>query len=214
MKASEPIRVLICDDHSVVRIGLRHSLEAEEGLAVVGEAKNGVEAVDLVRELGPDVVCMDLRMPKMDGVSATSRIKAERPETRVLVLTTYHSDADIDRALGEGAVGYVLKDEPSEVIVAAIRAAARGDSALSPPVASRLVEKVREKPEETLTAREIEVLSLMAKAKGNREIARELYLSEDTVKTHVKNIYQKLGAADRIDAVLTALKRRIVTLDA
>lgn len=214
MKASEPIRVLICDDHSVVRIGLRHSLEAEEGLAVVGEAKNGVEAVDLVRELGPDVVCMDLRMPEMDGVSATSRIKAERPETRVLVLTTYHSDADIDRALGEGAVGYVLKDEPSEVIVAAIRAAARGDSALSPPVASRLVEKVREKPEETLTAREIEVLSLMAKAKGNREIARELYLSEDTVKTHVKNIYQKLGAADRIDAVLTALKRRIVTLDA
>lgn len=211
--SAKNIRILVCDNHSVVRTGLRHSLEAQDGLTVVGEAKNGVEAVALVRELKPDVVCMDLRMPEMDGVTATSRIKAERPETQVLVLTTYHSDADINRALGEGAVGYILKDEPNEAIVAAIRAAARGDSSLSPSVASRLVEKMREKPEEALTSREVEVLSLMAKAKGNKEIARELYLSEDTVKTHVKNVYQKLGATDRIGAVLIALKRRIVALD-
>ena len=188
-------------------------MEAEAGFTVVGEAKDGAEAVALARDLKPDVVCMDLRMPKVEGVTATSRIKAERPQTQVLVLTTYHSDADINRALEEGAVGYLLKDEPNDAIIAAVRAAARGDSSLSPPVASRLVGRVRSRPEEALTSRELEILSLMARAKGNKEIARELYLSEETVKTHAKNIYQKLGANDRIEAVLTALRRRIVRLD-
>ena len=197
----------------MVRTGLRHSLEAEAGFTVVGEAKDGAEAVALARDLKPDVVCMDLRMPKVEGVTATSRIKAERPQTQVLVLTTYHSDADINRALEEGAVGYLLKDEPNDAIIAAVRAAARGDSSLSPPVVSRLVGRVRSRPEEALTSRELEILSLMARAKGNKEIARELYLSEETVKTHAKNIYQKLGANDRIEAVLTALRRRIVRLD-
>lgn len=208
----ERIRLILADDHPVVRTGLQGMLGGQTDLEVVGEATTGVEAVQLVERLQPDVVLMDLRMPEMDGVTAISRIKALQPGVHVLVLTTYDTDADILPAIEAGATGYLLKDAPREELFRAIRAAARGESVLAPGVAARLMDRMRAPAEEALTAREIEVLSLVAQGRSNKGIAHQLQISEATVKTHLVHIYGKLGVADRTAAVTTALQRGILRL--
>jgi DNA-binding NarL/FixJ family response regulator len=201
-----PVTVLIVDDHPVVREGLRGMLAAEPGLSVVGEAGSGEEAVVMARMHRPDVVLMDLRMPGGDGVQATSGILATAPGTRVVVLTTYETDADIVRAVEAGAAGYLLKDTPRHDLVAAIRAAARGETVLAPAVAGRLVSQLRRPAAEPLSARETEVLTLVARGSTNAEIGRALYISEATVKTHLLRAFGKLGVSDRTAAVTTAIE--------
>lgn len=209
----EPIRLLIADDHPVVRTGLLGMLAGQPDLEVVGQAATGAEAVALTTQLRPDVVLMDLRMPEVDGVAAIAAIRDRQPETHILVLTTYDTDADILRAVEAGATGYLLKDCPRDELFRAIRAAARGEAALAPAVASRVVGWMRAPAEEALSAREIEVLSLVARGRSNKEVARQLHISEATVKTHLIHIYGKLGVADRTAAVTTALRRGILRLD-
>ena len=204
------VGVLIVDDHPVVRTGIRGMLEVRMAFEVVGEATNGEEAVDLAVRLEPDVVLMDLRMPGTDGVAATARLRKTRPQARVLVLTTSDSGADILRAVEAGATGYVLKDAPREEIYGAIRAAAEGKPLLAPDVAAHIVERVRWPSEEGLSGREVEVLELVARGKGNKEIARTLWISEATVKSHLLHVYEKLGAADRASAVAVAMQRGIL----
>jgi DNA-binding NarL/FixJ family response regulator len=211
---TESIRLLIADDHPVVRAGLRGILDNEPDFEVVGEAADGAEAVALTGRLLPHVVLMDLRMPKMGGVEAIGRIKADHPQVHVLVLTTYDSDADILPAIETGATGYLLKDTPREELFEAIRAAAQGRPLLAPAVAARLMERMRGPAEEALSSREIEVLALVAKGANNREVASQLFISEATVKTHLLHIYSKLGVADRTAAVTTALERGILRLGA
>lgn len=211
---ARPIRVLVCDDHPVVRSGLQGMLRSQPDLEVVGEASDGARAVDMVRRFSPDVVLMDLKMPKMDGATAIGTIKGERPETEILVLTTYETDADILRAVEAGATGYLLKDSSEEQLFDAIRQAARGKSPLAPSVASRLVDRVRSTTAgEGLSEREIEILRLVAQGANNREIARALLISESTVKAHVLHIFQKLHVNDRTAAVTTALRRGIIRLE-
>ena len=207
------VKVLICDDHPVVRSGLRGMINSQPDLEVVAEAAEGSEAVALTDRFGPDVVLMDLRMPGMDGVTATAGIKAGHPDTNVLILTTYNTDADILRALEKGATGFLLKDEREDRIFDAIREAARGRSALAPGVASRLVERLRGDADTHVSDREIEILMLVAQGQSNREIARQLHISDSTVKAHMLHIFDKLGVADRTAAVTTALKRGIIRLD-
>jgi DNA-binding NarL/FixJ family response regulator len=201
-----PVTVLIVDDHPVVREGLRGMLAAESAITVVGEAASGDEAVAMARMHRPDVVLMDLRMPGGDGVQATSGILATAPGTRVVVLTTYETDADIVRAVEAGAAGYLLKDTPRQDLVAAIRAAARGETVLAPAVAGRLVSQLRRPAAEPLSARETEVLTLVARGSTNAEIGRALYISEATVKTHLLRAFGKLGVSDRTAAVTTAIE--------
>ncbi|HUB39299.1 MAG TPA: response regulator transcription factor [Streptosporangiaceae bacterium] len=200
------VTVLIADDHPVVREGLRGMLAADPAIAVVGEAGSGDEAVVMARLHRPDVVLMDLRMPGGDGVAATSGILAAAPGTRVVVLTTYETDADIVRAVEAGAAGYLLKDTPRQDLVAAIRAAARGETVLAPTVAGRLVSQLRHPAAESLSARETEVLALVARGSTNAEIGRALYISEATVKTHLLRAFSKLGVSDRTAAVTTAIE--------
>ena len=207
------IKILVCDDHPVVRSGLRGMIDSQPDLEVVAEAAEGSEAVALTDRFGPDVVLMDLRMPGMDGVTATADIKAGHPDTNVLILTTYDTDADILRALEKGATGFLLKDEREDRIFDAIREAARGRSTLAPGVASRLVERMRGDAEAHVSDREIEILMLVAQGQSNREIARELHISDSTVKAHLLHIFDKLGVTDRTAAVTTALKRGIIRLD-
>ena len=207
------IRLIIVDDHPVVRDGLRGMLTAEADFQVIGEAANGTEAVALAARSQPDVVLMDLRMPEMDGVAATEQIKAQHPDMHILVLTTYDTDADILRAIEAGATGYLLKDAPREELFRAVRATARGESVLAPAVAARLMGQMRRPAEEPLTAREIEVLGLVAKGASNKELARQLHISEATVKSHLIHIFDKLGVSDRTAAVTTALKRGIMRLE-
>jgi DNA-binding NarL/FixJ family response regulator len=207
------VRVLICDDHPVVRAGLKDMLSGEEDLEVVGEAADGEEAVRLSRRLRPDVALMDLRMPKLDGAAATGEIRAQAPETHVLVLTTYDSDADILRAVGAGATGYLLKDAPREELFRGVRAAARGEPVLAPVATNLLMDRAREPAEEPLSAREVEVLALVARGLSNGDVARELHLSQATVKTHLARIYGKLGVDDRTAAVTAALERSILRLE-
>jgi len=188
-------------------------LSSQPDFEVVGEAATGEEAVSLAKQLRPDVLLMDLRMPGLDGVGATLQIKEQQPEIHVLVLTTYDSDADILRAVEAGAVGYLLKDTPREELFRAIRGAARGEAVLAPSVAVRLMGKIRAPAEEALTIREIEVLSLVARGSNNKEVGKQLYISEATVKYHLIHIFGKLGVADRTAAVTTALDRGILRLD-
>lgn len=188
-------------------------LSAEPSFEVVREARDGEEAVERARRLGPDVVLMDLQMPKTDGVAATAQIKEVRPETNVLILTTYESDADVLRAIETGAGGYLLKDAPKEEVFWALRAVAEGQSHLSPAVAARLMRRMQGTGVDALTAREIEVLELVARGVSNKEIAEELWISETTVKGHLFRTFDKLGARDRTSAVTEALKRGIIRLE-
>jgi DNA-binding NarL/FixJ family response regulator len=210
---SEEIRILITDDHPVVRAGLGGMISGEPDFEVVGEAGDGKEAVAMTGELKPHVVLMDLRMPEMDGVTAIGHIKAEYPDVQILVLTTYESDADILRAIETGATGYLLKDTPREELFGAIRLVAEGKSPLAPGVATRLMQRMRGSEEEGLSTREIEVLELVARGTSNKDIAKELWVSETTVKSHMLHIFDKLGVTDRTAAVTAALKRGIIRLE-
>ena len=203
------IRLLVVDDHPVVRAGIVGLLAGEPDLEVVGEAADGAQACDLAAALRPDVVLMDLRMPVMDGTTATERILAATPTVRVVVLTTYETDADILRAVEAGATGYLLKDTPRDDLVAAVRAVAGGETVLAPSVARRLVAGVRNAAER-LTARELEVLAVVARGGSNAQIGVELFISEATVKTHLLRIFTKLGVDDRTRAVTVALERGIL----
>jgi DNA-binding NarL/FixJ family response regulator len=209
---SRPIRVLVVDDHPVVRTGVQGMLASHADFEVVGEACDGEEAVSQVAALEPDVVLMDLRMPGVDGVEATRRIRAGHPAVQVLVLTTYDTDDDIVRAVEAGAVGYLLKDSPREELFRGVHAAARGESLLAAAVASRLVGRIRKPPGQSLSPRESEVLMLVAEGRPNKEIARTLYISETTVKSHLAHIFTKLGVDDRTAAVTVALDRGIIRL--
>ncbi|MER8047975.1 response regulator transcription factor [Streptomyces sp. NPDC094032] len=205
------ITLLLVDDHPVVRDGLRGMFETDPGFRVLGEAADGVEGVALALRLDPDVVLMDLRMPGGGGVDAIGELTRRGARARILVLTTYDTDTDTLPAIEAGATGYLLKDAPREELFAAVRAAAEGRTVLSPAVASRLVTRVRTPAApESLSAREREVLELVAKGTSNREIAAELFISEATVKTHLTHIYAKLGAKDRAAAVAVAYQRGIL----
>jgi DNA-binding NarL/FixJ family response regulator len=204
------IRVVLVDDHPVVRVGLRGMLAVADDLTVVGEAGSGDEALTLVATIRPDVVLMDLRMPGIDGVTATARIVERFADVRVLVLTTYDTDTDILRAIEAGATGYLLKDTPIGTLVDAIRAAARGETVLAPPVAARLLTRMRAPAVEQLTPREVEVLALVARGLSNADIGRQLYIGEATVKTHLLRAFAKLGVNDRTAAVTVALARGIL----
>ena len=206
------IRILLADDHPVVRDGLRGMLATEDDFEVVGEAASGAEAVLVTERERPDVVLMDLQMPEMDGATATAEISGRFPETRVLVLTTYDTDADILRAVEAGATGYLLKDTPRERLFPAIRAAARGETVLAPTVATRLVSRMRRPATEALTSREVEVLALVARGSSDADIAAALSISEATVKTHLLHTFAKLGVDDRTAAVVAALERGIIAL--
>ena len=207
------IRILLIDDHPVVREGLSGMLTGQPDFEVVGQGNNGFEAVTLNAELRPDVILMDLRMPGMDGVTAIQEIKATIPETNILVLTTYDSDVDIVRAVEAGATGYLLKDTPREELFRAVRSAAKGESVLAPAVAARLMTRMRAPAEENLSTREIEVLALVSKGNSNKQVARALHISTATVKTHLIHIFDKLGVKDRTSAVTAALEKGILTLD-
>jgi DNA-binding NarL/FixJ family response regulator len=204
-----PIRLLIADDHPIVRDGLRGMFDGDPGFEVLAEAEDGARAVELARALEPDVILMDLRMPRMDGVSAIKELARIGVGARVLVLTTYDTDKDVLPAIEAGATGYLLKDTGREDLVRAVRTAARGESVLSPSVATRLVGRVRA-PEEPLSAREIEVLQLIAQGTTNREVAARLFISEATVKSHLLHIYTKLGVNDRAAAVAAAFRRGLI----
>jgi DNA-binding NarL/FixJ family response regulator len=209
------IRVLVADDHPIVRSGIVGLLADADDISVVGEAADGAEAVAQARLLRPDVVLMDLRMPVLDGVAATSQIVASGV-SRVLVLTTYESDEQILAAIGAGAAGYLIKASPSSEILAGVRAVAEGESALSPSVASRLVSHVRSGPVENvvtpslLSPRELEVLKLVATGRTNAEIGRELYIGEATVKSHLLRVFAKLEVSDRTSAVMRGIESGLI----
>jgi len=209
------IRILIVDDHSVVRQGLRMFLALDNDLEVVGEAADGAEALRRVRELKPDVVLMDLLMPVMDGITAIAAIRKEMPETEVIALTSVLEDASVIGAVKAGAIGYMLKDTQAEELCRAIKAAADGQVQLSPKAAARLMREVRvpDSPE-TLTERETEVLRLLARGQSNKEIAQALSIGEKTVKTHVSNILAKLGVQSRTQAALYAVRIGLVGAEA
>lgn len=213
---SEKIRVLIADDHSVVRRGLRDFLETHSEIEVVGEAENGVHAVALAKENVPDVILMDLLMPEMGGVEAIGQIVMISPTTRIIVLTSYTEDELLFPAIRAGAHGYLLKDIEPEELVSAIRASVHGQSTMHPSVAKKLGRGISQSEDDSLsdlTERELEVLHLIARGKRNREIAEELTLAEGTVKSHVSNILSKLHMSHRTQAALFALKKELIFLD-
>ncbi len=215
----ETIRILIVDDHEVVRQGIRAYLSAQPGFEVVGEAESGAEAVQKAGELAPDVALMDLRMPGMDGIETTRRLKRASPRTQVVVLTSYHTDEDIFPALRAGAISYLLKDVKMEELSVAVRRAAHGEATLHPRVAARVIQEVSgagrgpSAPYAELTDREMEVLRLIAAGQSNSEIAAAMVVSENTVKGHVSNILSKLHLADRTQAAIFAWKEGLVRKD-
>src|SRR5215210_3016821 len=208
------VRILITDDHGVVRQGLRMFLSLDPEFEVVGEAENGQEALEMARELEPDVVLMDLLMPVMDGIKATRAIRSELPEVEVVALTSVLEDASVTGAVRAGAIGYLLKDADAEELHRAIRGAAEGRVQLAPEAAARLMREVSapENPE-ALTERETEVLRLLARGKSNRQIASELFVEEKTVKTHVSSILMKLGVHSRTQAALHAVHAGLVSVE-
>ena len=210
-----PIRILIADDHSVVRQGLRMFLALDPELEVIGEATNGAEALQQARNLHPDVVLMDVLMPVMDGVTATGKIRAELPDTEVIALTSVLDDGTVVGAVKAGAIGYLLKDTQADELCRAIKAAAAGQVQLSPQAAARLVREVRmpDVPATGLTERETDVLRLLAEGKANKEIAASLSIGEKTVKTHVSAILGKLGVQSRTQAALYAAQSGLVSFD-
>lgn len=206
-----PVRVLLVDDHPVVREGMRSLLAAEPGIEVVGECSDAAGAVAAAVALAPDLVLMDLRMPGRDGVDATRDVLAAMA-TRVVVLTTYDTDADILRAVEAGAVGYLLKDTPRRELVAAVRAAARGETVLAPPAVAVLAGAVRSPTRPALTPREVAVLVEVARGLSNAEVGRELRIGEATVKSHLLRVFEKLGVRDRTAAVTAAMARGVLPL--
>jgi DNA-binding NarL/FixJ family response regulator len=210
---AERIKILVVDDHPVVRDGLKGMLAGLAEFEVVGEASDGRQAEELVERLAPQVVLMDLRMPVTDGVQATARIHARWPAAKVLVLTTYDTDTDILRAIEAGATGYILKDAPREELYRAIRATAQGQSYLSPSVVTRLMGQLRAPEEGTLSQREVDVLKRVAQGATNKEIAHTLHISEATVKSHLLHIFSKLGVSDRTQAVTLAVQKGIIILE-
>ncbi|WP_214406037.1 response regulator [Pseudonocardia lacus] len=210
------VKVLIVDDHPVVRDGLRGVIDGEPDMQVVGEAGDGAEALARVADAadgGVDVVLMDLRMPRMGGVEAIKELRRTAPSVRVLVLTTFDTDRDVLPAIEAGATGYLLKDTPRAELLRAVRAAHRGEAVLSPAVAGRLMGQVRGPEPEVLSARELEVLALVAAGSTNRETAQKLFISEATVKTHLLHIYAKLGVRDRASAVAVGYQRGLLVPD-
>ena len=210
MPGPSTLRILAADDHPLIRAGLVSFLETEPGLEVVAEAGNGEEALEKFREVRPDIVLMDLSMPVMDGLAATRAIIDEFPHARVIVLTTYGGDEDIHRALDAGAMGYLVKDMVAEEILSVIRTVHAGRRGIPQPIAAKLAEHT---PRIPLTPRETEVLSLVANGLSNAEVADRIGRTEGTVKVHLKNILQKLGANDRTEAVTTALRRGFIRLE-
>ena len=213
-------RVLVADDQSMVRAGFRMLLSGQEDIDVVAEASNGLEAVEKAERFDPDVVLMDIRMPELDGLEATRRILAEDATTRILVLTTFDLDEYVYEALRAGASGFVLKDDPPEQLLAAIRTVAAGDALLSPTVTKRVIEQFTRIPRPTppkeieeLSARERDVLRLVARGLSNAEIGQELFISETTVKTHVTHVLQKLNLRDRVQVVVLAHQAGLLETD-
>ena len=210
--------LLICDDQELVRVGLRMIIESQHDLTVAGEAANGAEAVEAARELRPDLVLMDVRMPVLDGVAATGKICAELPDVRVLIITTFDLDEYAYAALRAGASGFLVKDAPSEEMLVAIRGVLRGDAMVSPSVTRRLLDRYLDDDRDPidmaklrgLTEREKDVLGLIARGLSNAEIAAKLFIGETTVKTHVGRILAKLGLRDRVHAVVFAYESGLV----
>ncbi|MDP6455315.1 MAG: response regulator transcription factor [SAR202 cluster bacterium] len=218
---SLPIKILIVDDHTMVRDGLSSMLGRQEDFAIIGEAGNGREAVEKAQDLGPDVILMDLRMPEMTGVEAMRAIGERDPEAKIIVLTTYDTDEYIFDAIEAGAKGYLLKDTSREELFSAVRAVHRGESQIEPGVAAKVLTRLAQlsrqnsdpnRSNDTLSDREIEVLQLIAGGAANKQIAVDLSISESTVKTHVANIFQKLDVSHRTEAVTQALQRGIIKL--
>ena len=205
-----PIRLLIVDDHPVVRDGLRGIFEGDAEFDVVGEASDGSSGVEAADRLRPDVILMDLRMPGLDGAGAIRELAARSNPARVLVLTTFDTDSDVAPAIEAGATGYLLKDSPRDALVRAVRAAFHGESVLAPSVATRLLSQLRAPASDVLSARELEVLTLIAQGETNRGAAARLFISEATVKTHLLHIYEKLEVNDRAAAVAVAYERGLL----
>ena len=205
------IRLVIVDDHPIVRGGLRDTFADAEDILVVGEAGDGAQGIDQAESLAADVVLMDLRMPTMDGVAATAALRERDPQIRVLVLTTFDSENDVLPAIEAGATGYLLRDALPEGLMKAVRAAARGESVLAPSVTQHLMGQVRRPGAGTLTEREKEVLRLVATGASNREAAAALFIGEASIKTHLQHIYDKLGARDRASAVAEGYRRHLLT---
>ena len=211
------IKILIADDHPVVREGLSAMLSKEKEIQVVGEAENGTEAIRKARELQPDIILMDLRMPEVDGVEAMRQIRVKNPDMKFIVLTTYDNDEYIFKGIEAGARAYLLKDAPREELFKAIRAVYKGESLIQPAVAGKVLDRFAELSREAqapdvLSERELEVLNLMAKGAANKFIATTLSIGESTVKTHIQSIFQKLRVGDRTEAVTQAIKKGIIKL--
>lgn len=206
------IKIMIADDHPVVRSGLRALLSSQPDFEIVADAENGEDAAKLAFSLVPDLILMDLQMPILDGIGAIKLIRERLPKANILVLTTYGTDSDILPALEAGAIGYLLKDAPPEQLFQAIRIAASGEMALAPRVAEKVTQRLTNSPKNTLSSREIEVLVLASQGNPNKEIAKKLFITEATVKSHFVHIFSKLGVTDRTAAVTEAVKKKIIKI--
>lgn len=215
---SEPIRILIADDHAVVREGLRALLDTEPGMELLAEAADGQQAIELAAQTRPDVILLDMMMPRKTGLEAISEIKQADPAARILILTSFADDEQVFPAIKAGALGYLLKDSSPEQLLQAIRDVARGEASLHPTIARKLIREINQPPElppaaDPLTEREVEVVKLVAQGLSNQEIAHTLVISERTVRTHVSNILEKLHLANRTQAALYALRTGLTQLD-